>query len=110
MVRPTGFEPTTFFALRAKSLRRIVRASHLEVVGSSTSHHTTKQTPPCGDVCFVVRPTGFEPTTSRVGVWHSIQLSYGRIFFLLQLYKEEIFCYNILACEQGVLYQMNPLL
>ena len=37
LVRLTGFEPTTFFALRAKSLRRIERASHLEVVGSRTS-------------------------------------------------------------------------
>ena len=36
---------------------------------------------------FLVRPTGFEPAAYRVGVCHSIQLSYGRIFGCrLQLY------------------------
>src|SRR5690606_30208791 len=29
---------------------------------------------------FVVRPEGFEPSTSRFEVCHSIQLSYGRLF------------------------------
>ena len=28
----------------------------------------------------MVRPAGFEPVAYRVGVCHSIQLSYGRIF------------------------------
>ena len=27
-----------------------------------------------------MRPAGLEPAASRVGVWHSIQLSYGRIY------------------------------
>ena len=31
---------------------------------------------------FLVRPMRFERTTFRVGVWHSIQLSYGRISWI----------------------------
>ena len=33
-----------------------------------------------GCFLFVVRPSGFEPLAYRVGVCHSIQLSYERIY------------------------------
>ena len=50
---------------KGKSIQRIVY-SKKEASGS--------------DASFVVRPSGFEPLAYRVGVCHSIQLSYGRIF------------------------------
>ena len=37
----------------------------------------------------MVRPVGFEPMAYRVGVCHSIQLSYGRVF-IIHYYKQLI--------------------
>ena len=42
--------------------------------------HDMKMESSGSDASFVVRPSGFEPLAYRVGVCHSIQLSYGRIF------------------------------
>lgn len=42
--------------------------------------HDMKKEASGSDASFVVRPSGFEPLAYRVGVCHSIQLSYGRIY------------------------------
>lgn len=42
--------------------------------------HDMKKEASGSDASFVVRPSGFEPLAYRVGVCHSIQLSYGRIW------------------------------
>ena len=60
MVRPTRFAPP------GHKLRT--------VSGNKNAH-------PGGVGIFMVRPTRFERATYRVGVCHSIQLSYGRISF-----------------------------
>ena len=45
-----------------------------------SSCRTIKISTPVGVDIFMVRPTRFERATYRVGVCHSIQLSYERIY------------------------------
>ena len=60
LVRPTRFPPP---------------GDKLRTVSGNKNAH------PGGVGIFMVRPTRFERATYRVGVCHSIQLSYGRISF-----------------------------
>ena len=53
----------------------------------------------------MVRPTGFEPAAYRVGVCHSIQLSYGRVFSYYQKCRYSLPFLQPLA--RGLLYQLS---
>ena len=66
---PPGSLPRGRQAPQSQTLRRLLYCIRHEK-GSIRS----------GCFLFVVRPSGFEPLAYRVGVCHSIQLSYGRIF------------------------------
>ena len=69
MVRPTRFAPP------GHKLRT--------VSGNKNTH-------PGGVGIFMVRPTRFERATYRVGVCHSIQLSYGRVLVSKRLYYSKL--------------------
>ena len=75
-----------------------------QATGFALQNRTNKKTRRSVSFFVLVRPTGFEPAAYRVGVCHSIQLSYGRIFGCrLQLYYyttfgrqcKENFCFQI---------------
>ena len=68
---PAAIETTGFFVVRPSGFP-------LSGINLESAAHSKKTCLTAG--FFVVRPSGFEPLAYRVGVCHSIQLSYGRIF------------------------------
>ena len=68
---PVAIETTGFFVVRPSGFP-------LSGINLESAAHSKKTCLTAG--FFVVRPSGFEPLAYRVGVCHSIQLSYGRIF------------------------------
>ncbi len=50
-----------------------------------------KESPHSLDVAY---PGGFEPLTPRVGVWYSIQLSYGYLIRISPFHAEAIIAYR----------------
>ena len=75
-------------------------------LGSNLDTNTLRTTPhPKGEALFLVRPTGFEPAAYRVGVCHSIQLSYGRVFSYYQKCRYPLPFLQPLA--RGLLYQLS---
>ena len=88
MARPSGF-PLSGINLESAAHSKktcltagffVVRPSGFPLSGINleSAAHSKKTCLTAG--FFVVRPSGFEPLAYRVGVCHSIQLSYGRIF------------------------------
>ena len=65
--------PEVKYKNQQNTIRRPVFLLYLKIL-----HLKSPKT--CLTAGFLVRPSGFEPLAYRVGVCHSIQLSYGRIF------------------------------
>ena len=83
-----ALRPVRFCAIQAFCCRRnhFVRAYSSKRGESRPQWPKTKKKNIRQDVLLLVRPAGFEPVAYRVGVCHSIQLSYGRMGYSKQKY------------------------